>query len=101
MSPENQDAASPPPPRLFSRGTLIGVACFGAGLLVVAGGVLLAAQWFFAGDLVALFVGLLLVFVGIATNITGLVLLYRGATRPAPGAEPPRLGRQGGPNDGS
>ncbi|MET0715860.1 MAG: hypothetical protein ABWY57_13185 [Mycetocola sp.] len=106
MSPDNPDAA-PPPPRLFSRGTLIGVACFGAGLLIVAGGILLAAQWFFAGDVVALFVGLLLVFIGIATNITGLVLLYRGATRPAPGTEPatgtepPRLDRQGGPNDGS
>jgi hypothetical protein len=72
---------------MFSRATLIGVACFGAGLLVVAGGVLLAAQWIFAGDVVALFVGLLLVFVGIATNITGLVLLYRGATRPSHGTD--------------
>ncbi|WP_411719648.1 hypothetical protein [Mycetocola sp.] len=87
MDHENPDAASPPPPRMFSRATLTGVVCFGIGLLVVAGGVLLAAQWLFAGDVVALFVGLLLVFVGIATNITGLVLLYRGATRPGQGTE--------------
>jgi hypothetical protein len=77
------DAVSPPPPpRMFSLATLIGVACFVVGLLVVAGGVLLAAQWFFAGDVVSLLVGLLLVLLGIATNITGLVLLYRGVTRP-------------------
>lgn len=90
---------------MFSRGTVLGVACFGVGLLIVAGGVILAAQWIFAGDVVALFVGLLLVFVGMATNITGLVLLYRGATRPGQGTEnrneTPRLGAQGGTDDGS
>ncbi|MCU1560148.1 MAG: hypothetical protein JWP90_1101 [Mycetocola sp.] len=90
---------------MFSRATLLGAGCFGIGLLVVAGGMLLAAQWLFNGDVALLVVGLLLVIVGIATNITGLVMLYRGVTRPGNepggGTEPPRLGRQGGPHDGS
>jgi formate/nitrite transporter FocA (FNT family) len=72
---------------MFSSATLVGVVCFGVGLLIVAGGVLLAAQWLFTGDIVPLIVGLLLVIVGVTTNIAGLVLLYRGATRPGQGTE--------------
>jgi hypothetical protein len=83
MSPETPDAATPPPaPRTFSRATLIGLACFAAGLLLVAGGVILVVHWFLSGTTASILVGLLLVLVGIATNITGLMRLYRGVVRP-------------------
>lgn len=58
---------------------------FGAGLLLLAGGILLGIRGLLTGDVASGLVGILLVLVGIGVNITGLVLLYRGATGPARG----------------
>ncbi|MET4639232.1 hypothetical protein [Mycetocola sp. 2940] len=83
MSSENSDAAPPPhPPHMFSRATLLGVVCFAVGLLAVAGGVVLTATGLVTASPVNILLGLLVALVGIGINITGLVLIYRGVTRP-------------------
>ena len=88
MSPENTDSDAAPAEhqRLLSSKTVLGIVCFGGGLLVLASGILLALRWLLDGDAVALLVGILLALIGIAINATGLVLLYRGVTAPGQGA---------------
>lgn len=82
MSPENPTPPAQPSehPRVFTVTTVLGGVCFGAGLLALVAGILLAMRGLLTGDAASGLVGILLVLVGIGVNITGLVLLYRGAT---------------------
>ena len=99
MSPENPDPPAPTEhPRVFSSTTILGVICFGAGLLVLAVGILLALAFVVTANPLSIVGGVVLALVGIGVNITGLVLLYRGATgsEARNGSRPSRLGRQGG-----
>ena len=88
MSLENADADSPPVehPRVLTSSVVAGIVCFGIGLLILAGGVLLCLLWFLTLNPMSLVIGIPLALVGLGVNATGLVLLYRGATGPRQGA---------------
>ena len=87
VSPEKLDPPAPPEdPHVFSLTTVLGIVCFAAGLLLLAGGILLAIRWLLGGDAGAAVAGGILIVLGIGVNITGLVLLYRGVTNPRRGA---------------
>ena len=88
MSPENTDAdtSQAEHPRLLTSSVAIGIVCFGVGLLVLAGGVLLCLLWFITMNPMSLFFGIPLALIGFGVNVLGLVLLYRGVTGPMQGA---------------
>ena len=88
MSLENADADTSPvkDPRLLTSSVVVGIVCFGIGLLVLAGGVLLCLLWFLTMNPMSLFFGIPLALIGFGVNVLGLVLLYRGVTGPRQGA---------------
>lgn len=80
------DATGANPPRLLTTPVVLGIVCFGIGLLTLVGGILLALSWLLTLNPAAIIFGILLALVGLAVAATGLVLLYRGAVNPAQGA---------------
>jgi hypothetical protein len=59
---------------------LTGLICFGLGLLLAAGGVVVVILSLIDSNLLGIILGVLAALVGIAVNFTGLVLLYRALT---------------------
>ena len=88
MSPENfdADAGETEDQRVLTPKTIVGVVCFGAGLLILVTGILLVLAWLFTANPWSIVLGIPLALVGVGLNATGLVLLYRGVTGPRRGA---------------
>lgn len=63
---------------------LIGLLCFGGGLLLVAAAVVFVLLQLVEANPIALIPGILVALIGIAVNFTGLVLIYRAMTGAAP-----------------
>jgi uncharacterized BrkB/YihY/UPF0761 family membrane protein len=78
-TPPSNDAAAGTPRQAHKR-TIVGLICFGLGLLVVAGAVIVMILSLIEANPIGLVPGILGALVGIALNFTGLVLLYRALT---------------------
>ncbi len=66
------------------RRMIVGLICFGGGLLLVAVSVVFTVLQLIESNPIALVPGIIAAVIGIAVNFTGLVLIYRAMTGTAP-----------------
>ncbi|MCP2032466.1 hypothetical protein L1277_002569 [Okibacterium sp. HSC-33S16] len=79
-TPPNDAPSRAPRPGNAQKRMLAGLVCFGLGLLLAAGGVVVVILSALDSAVLGAVLGVLAALVGIAVNFTGLVLLYRALT---------------------